>query len=464
MEGDVPEAVLSPGPFPPKGRRRRVLAVFLALVGFILVLGGAYLAILGGSFAYLVAGGALLVTGFWCWIGAEHRAIVAYQTLLVATIVWSLWEVGADLWALMPRLAAPLLLSVWVAWPWIRRFWVRNRLVNTGRRVAVAAVVVALGLFGLQFVLLSLAGDEVHSATESSVLGDTTPSVTDWRHYGGSQGGQRFSQLSQINPRNVSSLEVAWSYHTGLSPQGIDSSLEVTPLMVGDTLYICTGYNDVIALDAETGRQRWRFEADVDSKGVLTATCRGVAYFAQDGATGLCAARIITNTIDARLIALDAATGQLCSGFGKDGIVDLTVGMGDIPNGFYFVTSAPTLIRGKVVLGGWVSDNQYWGEPSGVVRAFDAVTGELAWAWDMGQPDRLGAPPEGETYTRSTPNAWAPMSADEELGLVYVPTGNATPDYYGAQRRPFDDEYSSSVVALGRAIWEASLVFPDRAS
>jgi quinoprotein glucose dehydrogenase len=112
------------------------------------------------------------------------------------------------------------------------------------------------------------------------------------------------------------------------------------------------------------------------------------------------------------------------------------------------VTSAPQVVRGKVVFGGWVTDGQFVGEPSGAIRAFDAVTGKLAWAWDMGRPEVTSLPQAGETYTAGTPNSWAPISADEELGLVYLPTGNATPDYVGVHRRPFDDKYSSSVVAL----------------
>jgi quinoprotein glucose dehydrogenase len=139
--------------------------------------------------------------------------------------------------------------------------------------------------------------------------------------------------------------------------------------------------------------------------------------------------------------------------------------MGEATPGYYAVSSAPTIVQGKVILGGWVMDNQFWGEPSGVIRAYDAVTGKLAWAWDMGRPDRQGEPSEGETFTRSTPNAWAPMSVDEQLGLVYVPTGNATPDYFGADRRPFDDHYSSSVVALdvtnGRPRWSFQTAHHD---
>jgi quinoprotein glucose dehydrogenase len=149
---------------------------------------------------------------------------------------------------------------------------------------------------------------------------------------------------------------------------------------------------------------------------------------------------------------LNARDGTRCPDFGDNGEVNLDVGMGDVEPGYYLVTSAPQIVRGKVVFGGWVTDGQYVGEPSGVIRAFDAITGKFAWAWDMGRPDPgVGAeagPASGEAYTRGTPNSWAPISADEDLGLVYLPTGNATPDYVGSHRRPFDDAYSSSVVAL----------------
>ena len=179
----------------------------------------------------------------------------------------------------------------------------------------------------------------------------------------------------------------------------------------------------------------------------------------------MCRAHIHGATIDARLIAVDANDGAPCADFGTNGQVSLLTGMGDVPSAYYYVTSAPTVVRGKLVMGGWVADNQYWGEPSGVIRAFDGVTGQLAWAWDMGRPDDRGEPPEGESYTRSTPNSWGPMSADDELGMVYLPTGNPTPDYYGIFRRPFDEKYGSSVVALdaetGEARWSFQVVHHD---
>jgi quinoprotein glucose dehydrogenase len=238
---------------------------------------------------------------------------------------------------------------------------------------------------------------------------------------------------------------------------------EVTPLEIDDTIYICTAYNDVIALDAESGLQQWRFHSDIDLKEVWLPNCRGLAYFRSQAAD--CPERIITGTTSAELIAIDARTGVPCAGFGTKGRISLLDGMGDPRPGYYFVSSAPIIVRGKIIVGGAVFDNQYWGEPSGVIRAFDATTGDLAWAWDMGHPDHKSLPPHGDSYTLSTPNSWAPMSADEALGLVYLPMGNSEPDVFGAQRRSFDDKYSSSVVALdaltGDVRWSFQTVHHD---
>jgi quinoprotein glucose dehydrogenase len=246
----------------------------------------------------------------------------------------------------------------------------------------------------------------------------------------------------------VDQLEVAWTFRIGAPPLGVDSKLEATPLKIGETLYLCTAVNDIIALDAATGQQKWRFNSGASHKDAPYGVCRGVAHFQIPGATGVCAGRIITNTIDARLIAVDARDGQPCPGFGTGGQTSLMTGMGNADPGYYYTSSAPTIVHGKIILGGWVSDGQFWGEPPGVIRAYDAVTGRFAWAFDPGQPNRHDEPAAADTYTLATPNGWGPMSADETLGLVYVPTGNSTPDFYGAQRRPFDDQYSSSVIAL----------------
>ena len=177
--------------------------------------------------------------------------------------------------------------------------------------------------------------------------------------------------------------------------------------------------------------------------------CRGVAYYEVPGATGLCAKRVYTAVSDgASLYALDAETGAVCTSFGQNGRADLLRGIKQREAGYYNISSAPTLIRGKLVFGGVVADGQHVGEPSGVIRAYDAVTGKLAWAWDMGRPGQHGEPAEGEWYTPGTPNSWGPMTSDEELGLVYVPTGNSTPDYWGGHRSPESNQYTSSLVAL----------------
>ena len=170
-------------------------------------------------------------------------------------------------------------------------------------------------------------------------------------------------------------------------------------------------------------------------------------------------------TIDTRLIELDAKTGVPCAGFGTNGSVDLKAGMGAVDPGYYFQTSAPTVVRDMIVVGGWVWDNVKVGEPSGVVRAFNAHTGKLVWAWDLGNPALTGEPPAGQSYTRGTPNVWSTPAFDDKLGLIYLPTGNATPDFWGGERSPAAEAYTAAVVALdiqtGRERWKFQTVHHD---
>src|SRR5699024_9366297 len=186
--------------------------------------------------------------------------------------------------------------------------------------------------------------------------------------------------------------------------------------------------------------------------------CRGLGYYslpqAQTQAAdtsaqpGTCTQRIVMTTIDARLIEIDAHTGEPCQDFGDQGTVKLSDGMGEVAPGCYFQTSAPLVAGDVIVIGGWVVDNQMRHEPSGVIRAFDARTGKLAWAWDLGNSAITGYPPAGETYARGTPNMWTTASYDPKLGLIYLPLGNETPDYFGGHRLPISDKYNSSIVAL----------------
>lgn len=420
-----------------------LFGLFLLATGLSLLWLGTTLVGLGGSPYYALAGIAYLLTALLILRRSWH-GVWFYTAFLAATLCWAVWESGLDGWALAPRLVMPSSIGLWMITPWFRR--------GMGRLQPLPGALMLWPGLGLATVLaigapfwfdrLPTTMGPVAAAIPAS------PAEGDWRHYGNDQGGSRFSPLGQITPANIGGLRPVWTYHTGPMPEGARASFQATPIKIGERLYLCTGYNDVIALDAETGREIWRHRPRVDPRGIYGLTCRGVTYYRVPEATGPCAERIYTATVDARLIALDAATGRLCPGFGTTGEVNLLTGMGDVEKGYYFVTSPPALVRGRLVLGGWVTDGQHVGEPSGVIRAFDAVTGAFSWAFDIGRPDFHAMPGAGESFTRGTPNSWAPMSGDDDLGLVYVPTGNATPDYFGAHRTANDDRFASSVVAL----------------
>ena len=221
-------------------------------------------------------------------------------------------------------------------------------------------------------------------------------------------------------------------------------------------------------MDAASGHQRWRYDPRVSDDWIpYTAACRGVSYYAVPGAPGneLCATRVIEGTLDGRLVAVDAPSGRPCPGFGMNGEVDAKVGLGPMAPGMFSVTSAPTIVRGVVVTGAQVLDGQRRNAPSGVIQGFDAVTGQKRWAWDMMHPDWQGDPPQGETYAQGTPNMWTTASGDEQLGLVYLPMGNAAVDYWSSSRRPQENFFATSLVALdvttGRPRWRFQAVHND---
>jgi membrane-bound PQQ-dependent dehydrogenase (glucose/quinate/shikimate family) len=419
--------------------------VVLALIGAALILGGIRLLTLGGSAYYLLAGLAVAGSAYFVSRG-DRRGVVLYAAMLALTAFWALWESGFNGWGLQARLMAPAVLGLWVCAPWLKKL---------GARVLAPAAAVAILAIG--FWLYGVNRPHSVSYTESSA---GTSGPIEWTHYGNDLGGSRYSPADQINPGNVSKLEHAWTYETGVK---IGLGFEATPLMVGDTLYVCTQNNIIIALDPETGQRRWQYDPKVDAP--PGTVCRGVAYYKVADASGPCAERIIFATTDARMMAVDNRSGAVCAGFGNAGTIDLKKNMGQVRRGYYYVSSAPTIVNGIVVIGGWVMDNQEVGEPSGVIRGFSAIDGKFAWAWDMDRPDFHGEPPADETYSRGTPNSWAPMSGDEALGLVYVPTGNSTPDYWGAHRSPNSEKYSSSIVALdsrtGQVRWHFQTVHHD---
>ncbi len=428
----------------------------MLLAGLYLSLLGAYLVYLGGSIYYVVAGIATLMLVRQL-VRGDSSAARNYGILLAVTLIWSVYESGGSFLSLLPRLAFWMVLGLWFYSACYR---------NTLRSHGVAADYrwLSVAQLGSTAVLLvaALQTHEVHSeGTRRSVAPDNP--VSDWRHYGNSVGGTRFAELEQINSANVKGLREVWRYRTG-----VEHDFKMTPLQVGKLLYICGAKNVLIALDASSGKEVWRHdpEAEPPAEHQYARTCRGISYVeAPPDYSGECPTRIVTGTVDARLIAVDAKTGARCEGFGDKGQVDLRRGMGSHSPNKYYLTSPPLVAGTRLVVGGLVLDNQNLGLPSGVVRAFDALSGEFSWAWDMGNPGHYGEPDEGEEYTRGTPNVWSLMSYDPELELIYAPTGNAAPDYFGGARRPFDDAWSSAVVALdansGEPRWKFQTVHHD---
>ena len=305
----------------------------------------------------------------------------------------------------------------------------------------------------------------------SRALADSsTQAPSDWPAYGRDEGGSRYSPLAEISRDNVTQLQVAWTYRTGDIPtkrQG--SSFETTPILVDGTLYLSTPFNKIIALDPETGTERWRYDPHLDTDVRYSDfTSRGVSTWLDPDrpAGGICRRRIFHATKDSRLIGLDAATGKPCNDFGEKGVVDLSQGVGKVHAREYGVTSPPAIIDDLVIVGSNVADNQREDAPSGVVRAFDARTGALRWAWDpipLHARD-VRAPAPDKRFRLGTANAWAPFSVDRERRLVFVPTGNTSPDYFGGNRRE-SDYYSSSLVALraatGAVVWRFQTVHHD---
>ncbi len=416
-----------------------VYGLLLIVIGLAMALGGAKLIWLGGSWYYLPVGLLALASGYnvlkrnW-WTGAA-----IYGILLLITLFWALYEAGLDGWSLMPRVVSPLVLGLPFLVAALTSKIKADR--QGGYLVVGTAAVLAVAVWASSgFTPAAPRG------TQPAIAADAPG---DWLHFGNDQGGSHFSPLGEITPANVGKLQQVWTVPLGPMPLKPAGQIDATPLKVGDHVYVCTPFNDVLDIEATTGKVRWTFKPERNNSGISVVRCRGVAYYEVPGATGLCAKRVYTAVSDgASLYAIDAETGAVCTSFGNNGRADLLRGMKQRELGYYNVSSAPTLIRGKLVFGGVVADGQHVGEPSGVVRAYDAVTGKLAWAWDMGRPGQHGEPAEGQYYTPGTPNSWGPMSSDEELGLVYVPTGNSTPDYWGGHRSPESNKYTSSIVAL----------------
>lgn len=438
----------------------RFLSVVIGLIGVALVLQGLPLVQAGGSLYYFLAGITLAAVSVLLFRG-DDRGAKLYGIFLAITYLWALYEAGLDAWALMPRVAMFTVLGLWFVIPRVRRGLQQAEPSPLFEQMPTKIVLGAFAVFAITLLLTS--GRYEVGTPSAAGTGQANNPSGEWRSYGASKTGTRFAAADQINLDNVTQLEKAWEIRTR-----VPGEFKGTPIQVGDGLYLCTGQNIILSLDPDTGLERWRFDPDLQSARIgFWDTCRGVTYYdvPDSNPSADCAERIFTATTDARLIAVDKETGLPCADFGVNGEISLLQGMGEVIPGFYFVTSPPTIANDVLVLGGWVLDNQMTEEPSGVVRGFNPLTGELVWAWDMGREDRTGLPEEGENYTRGTPNVWSLTSADEELGLIYVPTGNGTPDYFGGHRTEEMDQYASSIVALdagtGRVRWSFQTTHHD---
>src|SRR5438105_1651773 len=311
-----------------------------------------------------------------------------------------------------------------------------------------------------------------------TVAGQATRGDGEWRAYGHDAANTRYALLSQITRDNVARLAVAWTYRTGETDSTRfhvrrDPRFEATPLMVDGTLYLSTPLGRVIALDPETGRERWTFDAKPDIAGEWGDFAnRGVSTWVDPAAApnATCRRRIILGTVDGRILALDARTGTLCAGFGEHGTIDLRRGLHNAPyyHEEYELTSPPAIIRGLIVAGSAVADNNRTNAASGEVRAFDARTGKLRWSWDpvpRDSSDSAWSSWRGPmAHSTGAANAWSVIAADSARDLVFVPTGSPSPDYFGGERSG-DNRYANSVVAIrastGRVVWHFQAVHHD---
>ncbi|WP_392551258.1 membrane-bound PQQ-dependent dehydrogenase, glucose/quinate/shikimate family [Orbus wheelerorum] len=446
----------------PKGLRKcciYLVAIILLLSSLFLVINGIRLIIVGGSWYFALMG----LTMLFCSIALfKYRPIgaIVYGIAYVITIIWALIEVGWQFWPLFSRLAVLGGFAILVALIYPSLIYItRNQKSLGGYRLASVLIIVMIISLGC----MSVEHNAIYKSIEISKNNVTSKNApTDWQQYANTTMGTRFSGAEQITKDNINDLKVAWTFRTGEIPESNGSGAEDqnTPLQIDDTVYLCTANNIVIAVDADNGNERWRYDPKTSVPN--WQRCRGLAYYSDQNKTHItstkqdvdgantCSSRIILTTLDARLMAIDPQSGQLCNDFGDAGIVDLKKNMGDIPPGYYTITSAPLVADDVIVVGGRVADNFSVGEPGGVIRAFDVHSGKLVWAFDPGNPDTKTVPPSGQNYTRGTVNVWTSMAYDPELELIYAPTGNATPDFFGGERTKYDDEYNSSIVALDK--------------
>jgi quinoprotein glucose dehydrogenase len=492
-----------------------ITLLFIALTSLFLLIGGAYLLSLGGS-AYYVVTGVVLLAVTWLLYRRSPTALVLYALVLVGTAIWSLWESGPDFWALAPRSGVLVVFGVWLL------LLVSWRL-EAPRKLGVQSLVGALVIWAGVLVYACFNDPQTVNGTMASSTGSLAANANgidsaDWPAYGRTQEGTRYAPLQQITPDNVKNLQVAWTFRTGdmKGPNDpVEITNEVTPIKIGNLLYLCSPHQKLFALDAQSGTLKWTFDPKLKTDPSFQhVTCRGVSYVdltanaaapadaaaapasdaaaaASDAAasattaaasdatasaataaaapasdatttaaaavTGACSRRIYLPVNDGHLYALDALTGERCAGFANNGDLDLQHAMPVTTAGMYEPTSPPIITSKVIIVAGAVEDNFSNREPSGVIRGFDVRTGELLWAFDPGAKDPNHIPGPGEHYTWNSPNSWAPAAYDAKLDIVYLPMGVRTPDIWGGDRTPEMERYASGLLALhastGKLAW-----------
>ncbi|MEJ5028107.1 glucose/quinate/shikimate family membrane-bound PQQ-dependent dehydrogenase [Comamonas sp. MYb69] len=459
---------------------RNITVAILVLVTLFLVAGGGWLIALGGSAYYLVAGLVMVVITWW-YARDRVASLWLYAVLLLATIAWGIWESGTDFWALTPRLDIWFVLGLWLLLPWASRRLGQSAGAKSLLSLGLVAVLAVLGTSWFndpQEVNGSLA--RAPSAQKTPVAGVAD---ADWPAYGRTQAGVRYSPLAQINDGNVSKLQLAWKYQTGDFKGDDDSgetTAELTPIKVGNRMFICTTHQFLDALDPATGKRLWRFDPQLKADRTFQhLTCRGVSYYDSANVEGNsasvqknltqasaeCPRKVILPVNDGRLFAVNPDTGKPCSDFGNQGQVDLQANMPFPYRGGYNPTSPPVVTGSTIVIGGSITDNLSNAEPSGVIRGYDVNTGALRWVFDTGAEDPNQMPGEKGEFVHNSPNAWAPLAYDAKTDIVYVPTGVGTPDIWGGDRTELKERYANSMLALdastGKLVWNFQTTHHD---
>lgn len=459
-----------------------ILGLALLITGAFYVIGGGKLISLGGSWYFLIAGLIITASAFFIF-KKKATGVWLYALAFIGTVIWALIDAGFEFWPLHSRLMFPagLFAAVMLTLPSIRKYQYQTPITVPAYVIGGLTV---LGMFGGLYGMF-IPHETVKASGEELPLVPVDPAKkqVNWDHYGNDAGGSRFVALDQINRNNVSKLKEAWRFRTGDFTTGTGNGAEdqMTPLQVGNKVFLCTPHNNIFAIDADSGKQLWK--AEVNSTADAWERCRGVAYFDSTqplvqptlaGATPVaavaanteCPRRVYTNTVDGRLIAVNADTGARCKDFGVNGTVNLHEGLGENTKAPRFeVTSAPTIAGTTIVVGSRIADNVAADMPGGVIRAYDVITGKLRWAFDPRNPDPNYVLKPGEIYKRSSTNSWAAMSYDPQMNTVFLPMGSSSVDVWGGNRTAADHKYNTSVLALdattGKEKWIYNTVHND---